>query len=146
MVVHGPDPPCYLRVVRDDRAGVPECTQVLAGIEAEAAHVAEGAGRRTAPAGSVRLSCILDDGQPGRRSDPPDGVHVRHLSVQMHDDDGAGARGDRCGQGGRSEQESVRTDIGEARGGTGEDHPLGRGDERVGGDDDLVAGPDPQRP
>ncbi len=78
-----------------DHAALAVGTEVLAGIEAEAAHVAEAADATALVLGAVRLAGILDHDQAVAARDLEDRIHVGRLAVQVHRDDGLGARGDR---------------------------------------------------
>ncbi len=128
-------------VVGGDRAAVAQRPEVLARVEAEGGGVAERARRPALVGGAVRLAGVLDDRQAVSRGDLGERVHVHGLPVQVHGHDRGGARRDR-GPDGCGVHETVALEaVHEDRRGADVAHGLGGGDERVGRDDDLVAGP-----
>src|SRR5205085_1872324 len=82
------------------RAAVAIGSEVFRWVEAPCSSGRESSASATAIAGTVRLSGILDDDDSVLGRDLVDGRHVRGLTVEMHRDHGACARGDRsfdCG-------------------------------------------------
>src|SRR5438876_3381430 len=76
----------------DDCAGLPECSQILAGIEAEAARDPHRARLAALVLRPMRLTRVLDHMQPVASRDLKDRIHVGRLSKQMDWDNGLGSR------------------------------------------------------
>ena len=132
--------------VGDDAAAVAPRAQVLGRVEAEAADVAQRPDAAAAVAGAVRLAGVLDDGDPAPRERPPAaGPCPRSRRRGGPGMTACTLRGDGALDDLRRDQAGDRVDVDEARRGAGDADGLGRRDERVAGDDHLVAGPDAQR-
>ena len=128
--------------VGEDGAAV-AAVKVLAGLEAEAAGVAPGAEAAAAPLAEVGLAGVLDHRQLVLLRHGEDGVQVGGGAAQVHGDDRRGAVGD----GGL---DLARVDLDRLGVGVHEDgqrvvqqNHVHRGDEGVGGNNDLVARGDP---
>jgi hypothetical protein len=132
-------------VVGHDRAALAVRAEVLAGVEAEAAGARERPDAATLVECAVRLRRVLDDDEIVALGYFVHGVHVRRLAVEVDGDDGARALGhgalQLCGVEVVGDGVAVHED---GRGPYGRDG-LGRGEEGVGRDDDLVAGADAAR-
>src|SRR5690606_20201821 len=133
-----------LGVVSDDGATVPECAEVLSRVEAEARGMSERTYASPFPACAVGLGCVLDDGDPSPLGDLEDSRHVDRLTVEVHRDHSCGALVQCLGHAFGSQEKGLRIDIHEPRGPSYRRDGSGRGDERVGRHDHLVAGPDTQ--
>jgi len=144
VVAVDPDFLCEIIVVGHDGPGLPVGPQVLARVEAEAARDAHGACLPPLVEGPVGLAGILDDAQVVLPGDLQDGVHVGGLPEEVHGDDGL-----RPGRDGALELSGVHVagvglDVHENRLGPGKADGLGRGHERAGRGDHLVALTDAQ--
>ena len=92
----------------------------------------------------MSLRGILDEYDARSFSETAQGVNVGHLAVKVDHDHRRSPRGDDRFELRGRQQESIRAYIREHWRRPGEDNGLGRRDERVGGQDDLVADADPQ--
>ena len=119
---------------------------VLRVLEAESRRSAKAADLPSPPGGSVGLCAVLHDEKPAPAGDLRDPVHVRGVAREVHRDHSLCPRRD-CSLDARGVQAVGRPlDVGKHGRCADHEHGGGRGDERPGGDDDLVAGPDVQRP
>jgi hypothetical protein len=125
-----------------EEAAVAGAAEVLGRIEAEAADVTEAAGAAAMPGREDRLGGILDDGHAGPAGDGQQGVHVGRPAEEVHRDDRLAAAADLPLDVGRVDEVGRRVDVGEDRHRPEAGHGAGRGEERVGGQHDLVAGAD----
>ena len=94
---------------------------------------------------AVRLAGVLDQAQPVAAGDVGESLEVGDAAVQMHRENGAGARGDRAFRRRRIQQQRPLIDIGEHRDGARPQDGLcgeGRGERRG---DDFVARADAGR-
>ena len=121
-----------------DEPAVADAAEVLRRIEAERRR---DPGRRDA-ACAEGLRGILDDCRPELR----DLLERRGPAEQVHRHDRARPRRHAALDVGRVEVERLRVDVGEDRRRADARDGLGRGVEREGGADDLVPGPDLERP
>ena len=127
-----------------DRAALAAGAEVLAGIEAEAAHFAEGPGPHAAAFGAMGLRRVLDDGEPVPPRDLRDRVHVGEPAVQVHGKEGPRPRRDRRLDRGRVHRPGHRIDVHEDRGRPGVDDRGHRRDEGRRHGDHLVPWADPR--
>ena len=132
-------------VVRDERAGVTECSEVLGRVEAEGGRSRDLAGAKVIPLRTVRLAGILHEPQVVARGQVGEPAHIGHLAVQVHRQDAPRARAhsrrDRIG----IEVVVALTHVDHDRTRTGLADRLERGDEGLSGDDHLVAPPNASR-
>src|SRR6187551_7007 len=142
-VPQAPDSGGDLLVVGTDGAAVPERPEVLAGVEAEGSSAAERAGSALAAACSVCLGSILNDQEAVARREGVYRIHVADLAVEVNGDDRRRALVHRRRI--DVDQPGAVVHIAEDGGGPGVNDGEGAGDERVGGHDHLVSGPDPGR-
>ena len=153
LVLHAlpviPEEPQLFRratVVGHDDPGVAVRAEVLRWVEAEGRRVAERAGAPPADARAVRLRGVFDDDEIVPRRDRQHRLDVGRLSVQVDRHDGARARRDGGADRGRIDRVRLAVHVDEHGPGAGcRDRQHGR-DERVRRGDDLVAGPDVERP
>ena len=139
------DPLGEVLVVGDHHAALAAGPEVLPGIEAEAAHVADGAHAPALVLRAVGLGSIFDDDEVMAAGDVQDGVEIRGLAMQVHRQDRLGAVGDRRLDLGDVHVEGVGVNVDEHRAGAGVvDRRHGR-DEGAGDRDDLVPRTDPGR-
>ncbi len=131
-------------VVGGDGAAVAQRPEVLARVEAERGRVAQRSGRPALVGGAVRLTRVFYDCQAVSRGDLGERVHVHGLPIQVHGHDRGGTRRDRGPDGGGVHETITLEAVHEDRRGADVAHGLGSRDERVGRDDDLVAGLDPR--
>src|SRR5213076_872000 len=82
-----------LGVVADRDARLAARDRLLA-LEAEAAEVAPRADRAALVGRAVRVRAVLDERDAVPLGDLGEAVHRRRVAPQVHDDDGARARGD----------------------------------------------------
>jgi hypothetical protein len=136
---------CDRGVAGQHRAGVAVGTQVLAGIEAGAGDGPKAAGRHAVPARALGLGRIFDERDFRVRDECLEALHRRNLAVQVHRHQcprvGADPRGDAL----RIDEQRVRSRVSEHHRRARAAHCESAGDERVGWNHDLVAGPDPDR-
>ena len=126
-----------LRVGGDDRAAVAQRSQVLAGVEREAGRMTGGAHELTAVRGQMRLSGVLDHDQatlPPR----PDVLRRDRVAVEVNRHHCPGSGGPNLRDVGGPEQQGVRCDVGDDRGGAGVNHRLSGRHERERRDHHLV--------
>ncbi len=126
-------------VVRDERACVAECAQVLGGIEAERTCARRGAGSEAVSARAVRLGGVFQHEQTVPVRKRAHGPDVCQLAVEVHRKQEPGSRPD-----GRLGRVDVEVQVGLAhvdgnRGGAGLHDRLERGDEGVRRHDHLVS-------
>ena len=133
-------------VARDDGSAVAPAAEVLRRVEREAADVAERADALAAVEGAVRLRRVLDHAEARGAGDLEDRVQIDGRAHQVDRDHRARARADRGRDGLGRQQVRLGVDVDETRRRAGEADRLGRGDERVGRDDHLVAGADVEDP
>src|SRR5438067_1139618 len=129
-------------------AGVTVGTQVLAWIEAESGRIAERSGATPVEPCAVRLAGILQHQQPMLTRDPPDGLHVGGLAVQVHRHDDPSAWRYGTFDGARIQVVGVGQTVDPDRRGPRERNSAGAGDKRVRRRDHLVAwadAPGPER-
>ena len=108
-----------LRLARHDHATFAVRAEVLAGIEAEAAHVAEASCTLALVLGTMCLRGILDHDQSMASGDCQDRVHLRHEAVQMDRHDRTCPGRDGSLDPGRINVQAVRVDVDEDRACTG---------------------------
>src|SRR5450755_209261 len=84
------------RIAGDHGAAFSISAQILPRIEAEATHVADAAHTPALVLRAVRLGGILDHDQVVPPRDLHDGVHIGGLAVEVHWNNGFGARRDRA--------------------------------------------------
>jgi hypothetical protein len=82
---------------------------------------------------------ILDQHEAVPSLQLEDRIEVDRMAGEVHDDDGPGARGDRCGELHRIDVEGLGIDVGQDRRGADMHRGIGRGGEGDGRGDDLVA-------
>lgn len=134
-------------VVGRDHAAVAPAAEVLAGIETEAAHGADGAAAAAFVLGADGLGRVLYDDGAMTGSNLEEGVHVGGAAKQMHGLDGPNVpmapQGildligvEVHGEGVDIDEDGFDADAGERAGGR---------EERVGSGDDLVAWPQLER-
>ncbi len=125
-------------VVGDDGAALAAGAEILAGVEAEAGQVAEGAGAPALVLGAVSLGRVLDEGEPVLIGEGADRIHVRHEAVEVHRQDGLRALGERALEPlgvhgpralGDVDEHGPRADVAHRRRGGDEGH--GHGDDLV---------------
>ncbi len=127
----------------EHRTGIAIGTEVLAWVKARGGYASERARALPVPAGAVRLSGVLHD-RDGVGERVAQQIDLGGLAVEMHWQDRAGP-GRHCGgRRGRVDQCGVVVAVHEHRRSTGARDGLGRGDERVCGDDALVTQSDPE--
>src|SRR3990172_1352750 len=131
-------------VVGNNDPGVARRAQVLGGIEAETADVAESAGSLTLVFRSMSLSCVLDDRDLRIAGHPREVLHGSRMSVEVDGDDGLGFLGEAGGDGPRVEVHGFLVDVGEDRPRAISGYGLGGGDEAERRRDHLVARSDPE--
>ena len=117
---------------------------VLRRVEGKGSEAAEGADRRPVQGRAVGLGGVLENHESVLSGNRLERVHGRGVAVKMDGHDGARARGDRGFDGGRGEREGERVNVGEDGGRARDGHRVRCGREGEGGDDDLVARPDPR--
>ena len=139
---HGPG---VCVVVGDDHAALAVRPEVLGGVEAEAAEVAQAADPPSAVLGPVRLRRVLDDRQPVPPGHGQQRVEVGRMAVEMHGDHRLGPRGDRFGRPVHVHRAGAGIDVHEHRGGPGVADGRDGGDEREGHRYHFVAGSGPDR-
>ena len=96
-----PQPACrlgQLRTVGDDRTALAAGAQVLAGVEAEAAEIADRADAAALVLGAMRLGRVLDHHQTVGVGEHDQLVHRRRRAVQMDRHDRSGPRRSRRGR------------------------------------------------
>ena len=128
-----------------DHAAVAARAEVLRGIERQARRVAPAAERTVAPRRAKRLRVVLDQRQaacPRERREPVDGGG---MAVQVHRHDGFRARRERARGGLGIHGQRVGLDVHEHGRGAGHGDRGGRGDERKGRRQHLVAARDAER-
>jgi len=123
-------------------AAIAESPQVLRREEAEAAEMAERSSGLALELCADGLGCVLDHNQVVPQRDIHDAVHIGHLPIQVHGDDGLRLFSDSCFDQGRVDVVSGRIDVGEDRRRAEPVDATGRRKEAVRRRDDLVAGPD----
>jgi len=94
----------------------------------------------------VGLRRILDQNDACPVGTAAQGVHVGHLAVKMHDDHCRGTAGDGLLEPRGREQQGIGAHIRKYWRSPSEDNSFGRRDERVGGNDDVVADADLKGP
>ncbi len=129
-----------LRIVGGQHAAFAGRSQVLGGIKTEASDIAHGARAPAAIFGAVGLSGVLNDDQLVASRDIENRIHFGALPVEMHQQDGARAAGDRSFDFGGVDVACRRVDIDENR--RGADVPDGghRGVKGEWNGDYFVAG------
>ena len=123
-------------------AGIAERAEVLRREERKRGHRPEHAGAAAVVLRADRLRRILDHGQIVFRSDAVDLVHRRALAIEMHGHDRLRGRRDARLDLRRVEVVISEVDVGKDRRRAEAVDDAGRGEERVRGDDDLIAGTD----
>ena len=146
VVAKQAQPARQLGIGGGDRTALAVGAQILGEVEAEAAEVPDGSGAAAPVFSAVRLGGVLDDDQVMPRGDLHDRVHIGHLAVQVHGQDGSGARGDPRLDLADVHQIGARIDIDEDRRRADHDDRFGSGEEGVRNRDDLIARTDPGRP
>ena len=91
---------------------------------------------------AVRLGGILDQFQMVAGAEPLQFGQIHGIAIQMYGNDGAGLLRDPALHGGDVEMKGFGIDIGEHRHRANVADRFRGGKETVGGDDDLIAGPD----
>ena len=81
-------------VVHDERTAFATCAKVLAGIEAESGHEAEGACDLAVVFRAVGLGRVFDQGDIVFLTNRKQRVHIAGVAVEMNRHEGFGARGD----------------------------------------------------
>jgi len=144
VVSGGLEPRGQVFVIGDDGSAVAHRSQVLAGVEAEAAGSSHAAGSAAFVTGSMCLGGVLNDQQAVLVGDGLNHLHLGRLAVQVYRQDRLGSGCDRRGKPTRIEVVCLRIVVDQNRGGPRVVNAQGRGDKRVRGGDDLVARSDPQ--
>ena len=80
-----------LSVIGDHHPAFTISTEVLAGVETEAAHVTQATRPLPLIFGTMSLCCVFDHKQTVSLGNIQDGIHVCRLPIQMHGKDGLGA-------------------------------------------------------
>ena len=143
VLARGLDDVSQPAVVRRQGARVAEGAEVLARVEAECGQSACGAGDDAVALGSVRLAGVLEEDEIVPLGERHERAHVRHLPVEVDGQQEARPLSD-CGLdcGDVDVPVGLRHVHGD-RSAARLRHGLQRRDERVRGDDHLVAGLDP---
>ena len=144
MLAQGTRLPGEGMVVRDERARVTKCSEVLCRVEAEGGRSSDLAGAQVIPLRTVRLAGILHEPQVVALGQVGEPAHIGHLAVQVHRQDAPSARAHRRHRIG-IEVVVALTHVDHDRTRTGLADGLERGDEGLGGDDYLVALPNASR-
>ena len=131
-------------VIGEHRAALTR-VEVLAGLEAEAANVADGPQTAVAPGAGVGMRRILDDAQSMGGRDVENRLHVASQPAEMHGHDRRGARGDRGRNARRVQVVGRGVDIGKDRHQARVEDRRGAGHERERRQDDFRAPREPQR-
>jgi len=135
-----------VRVVGEHGAGIARGSEVLARVEARRGDPADRAGPADGRRRALRLRGVFNDHQPVPLRNRGERLHRCGLAVEVNGDDRPGARGDGGLDGGRVDEQELVVDVDENRDGADPGRGLGRRDERVDGNDDLVAGADADGP
>jgi hypothetical protein len=131
--------------VGGDHAAIAHAAEVLAGVEAERAEVADRPAAAALVPRAVRLAVVFDHLQAVLRRDGHDGIHVGRLAVEMHRDNGLGLLRDDRGNERRVDVVGDRVAIDQHRHRAKRGHRERRGDEGVAGHDHFVARADAHR-
>ena len=131
-----------LTVVGHDHPAVPVGAEVLRRVEAERRGMAEAADALAFVSRAVRLGGILDHYQVVPCSDGKHGVEIDRLTVQVNRHDRPRSRSDGGRERSRIDRIRLPVHVDQYRLRACRDNCENRGDERVGGGDDLVAGAD----
>src|SRR5207237_5099810 len=112
--------------------------EILARLEREGAHVADGAGGAIVERCAVGVGGVFDNGEVVLFGNRHDRVHVGDLPGEMDGDDGAGAGGNGRFDRARVDVEGFEVDVGEDRDGVGFDDGGRGGEKGVGRNDHFV--------
>ena len=106
VVAQHAHPPGQRIVVGRHRAGVAQCTQVLARVETEAGGMSQAAAAPSMVGGAVRLCCVFQHRQAVPFGNGHDRIHVHGTAVQMHHRNGPGT-----GRDGRSQRIRIQAAV-----------------------------------
>ncbi len=124
-------------VVRQDEASL-ACIQILAGLKAECAQIADRTDATSLPLGAVRLGGILDEAQTVGLAQFRECIEIRGLSTKMNRDDNTGSFGESRLDGSDINAICIGVNIDEYGNCPDEGDGGSGGDEGVRRDDDLV--------
>jgi hypothetical protein len=119
--------------------------EILARLKTETSRLAVGSDFASAPLGQVRLARVFDDRHPATSAGVEDGVEIGGRAAQVDGQDHLCVAGDGTLDFVRVDLEGVDIGIDENRQRTHQQNGVDRGDERIGGNDDLVARPYAER-
>ena len=128
------------RVGGDDGTTVSPAAEILGRIEAEASEITDSAGTIGADARAVCLTRVLHDRDPRDARERGHRLHVDGGPVEVHGDHTPDLGIERGCDALRGDQAGGRIDVDESGCGADQSHGLRGRDERVGGDEHLVAG------
>src|ERR1700750_3258333 len=114
-IAQPPDAVRHVAVVGANGATVAERAEVLAGVEGEGRGGGERSSALAAVPRAVSLGGVLEHEQAVRAGDLRERTHVASLTVQMHGDDGRGARGDERSHRVRVDQAGAVVDVAKHR-------------------------------
>ena len=132
------------RVVGGQQAGVAKGSEIFAGKEAVAAEVPDAAGRFAFIGRAEGLSGIFNDEKIVLCRESHDGVHVGHLAKEVDGNNGFGFGRDKTGGVDGIKVETDGADVAENWGGSHPGDTAGGGKKGERGDEDFVAGTDPE--
>ena len=139
VVAQHAHPPGQRIVVGRHRAGVAQCTQVLARVETEAGGMSQAAAALSMVGGAVCLCRVFQHRQAVPFGNGHDRRHVHGAAVQMHHRNGAGAGRDGGSQRIRIQTGVIRSGLHRHRCGSRVAHGQPGGNVGVAGHDHFIA-------
>jgi hypothetical protein len=134
-----PNPGSQISIAGGDGSAITQRAEIFTGVEAERRRVADATGTPSAEAGTMRLCGVLNQSQAVAAGQRNQSINIGHLTEQMHRDNGSRGRSGCRRHSVRVDQQRVRQHIDEAWSSSYSADRLGRGDECVCRNYDLVA-------